>query len=252
MAGSIVGVDTSNQTTIAINCVQSLLANCSFSSYVLPITVTKGPSTFALSLSSTTKRSADYTIFVQSQECDIISSTESASCMVYTSWWYSNSSTSTSMSKTNTVALSPAQITYDTLMVTAGIEKLLAPATTTQVESETASSTSTGVLSTTTAASSSSSSPGSHSSKAWIAGPVVGAVAGCALVAGAVYWCLRRKRRDSMVSGGVGIHDPSEEISPYVSPSQYQYKGYIPAETQGTPVAELPAHDSSWPRELSA
>ncbi|PWY82975.1 hypothetical protein BO70DRAFT_361902 [Aspergillus heteromorphus CBS 117.55] len=250
MAGSIVAVDTTNnQTTIAVNCIQSLLANCSFSSYALPITVTKGLSTFSLSLSSTRKKAADYTIFVQTQECVVISSTESASCVVFTSWWYSNSSTSTSMSKTATVTLSPAQITYDSLLVTAGVEKLqntLAPSATAGP-----SSTSTAVLSTATAGPASS-SPESHSSKAWIAGPVIGAVAGCALIAAGVFWFLRRKKkqRDSVVSRGVTVYDPSREISAYGSPMQDQFKEGIPAEAQGTPVAELPAHDSSWAREL--
>ncbi|PYI10795.1 hypothetical protein BO78DRAFT_182691 [Aspergillus sclerotiicarbonarius CBS 121057] len=245
LAGSIVGVDTDqDQTTIAINCIQSLLANCSMSSIGMPPTFTMGPSTFIYSWSSTRQNSQEYTIDVQSEGCRIFSSTESASCWLYASYWHSAGTTSTSESVTENVTMNSADITYDTLMVMAGVEKLLAPATTTQTQD----ATTTASLSTTAAVSSSSSRPETHS-KAWIAGPAVGAAAGCALAAAGLYWCLRRKKQGEMAGAETTIQLPSGEID-HSSP-QSPYKADMAAETQGTPVAELPAHDSSWPRELA-
>ncbi|RAL02747.1 uncharacterized protein BO80DRAFT_30086 [Aspergillus ibericus CBS 121593] len=249
LAGSIVGVDTDqDQTTVAINCIQSLLANCSMRSIGMPPTFTMGPSTFIYSWSSTRQNSQEYTIDIQSEGCKIFSSTESASCWLYASYWHSAGTTSTSKSVWENVTMNSADITYDTLMVTAGVEKLLAPATATQTQDVT--STATASFSTASAASSSSSSPERHSSKAWIAGPAVGAVAGCALIAAGTYWCLRWKKPRKMTGTETAIQHPSGGIGTY-SNLQAPEKADMATETQGTPVAELPAHDSTWPRELA-
>ncbi|EYE95258.1 uncharacterized protein EURHEDRAFT_412068 [Aspergillus ruber CBS 135680] len=168
MGGSIVNVDaSSNQTIIAINCVQSLLAYCSFSSYVLPMTITSGPSTFAWSMSSTALSGSVYSIAGQSQNCAVIGSTQSANCLIYDNHWHLNISTTSLSSTSATVELSAAQITYDLLTVTAGIEKL-SPDSTASVSSITVTGTAT-----------SSTDPGKNSSKAWIAGPDIGDVVGC-------------------------------------------------------------------------
>ncbi|GLB10049.1 hypothetical protein AtubIFM57258_005988, partial [Aspergillus tubingensis] len=139
------------------------------------------------------------------------------------------------------------QITYHDLSITAGVEKLLAPVTTTQAQNKTAVATSTALTSTTaaafttTAATSPSPTPETHSSRAWIAGPVAGAVAGCGLVVAVLYWCRRRKiQGEPSADAGPIIQDPSGEIKRPGSPVKY-----MAAETQGTPVSELPADEPS-------
>ncbi|OOF91151.1 hypothetical protein ASPCADRAFT_510354 [Aspergillus carbonarius ITEM 5010] len=252
LVGSIVNVDTGqDQTTIAIDCIQSLLANCSTRPLGMPPTFTMGPSTFMYSWSSTRQNSQAYTIDVQAEGCKIFSSTESASCWLYASYWHSDNATSTSTSVTETVTMNSADITYDTLMVTAGIEKLLAPATTTQNRDGTVTASIVTASVSTTAFSSSSSSK-THSSRAWIAGPVVGAVTGCALLAVGVYWCRRRKKhRDPMAAAETASQLRSGGMDAYRSTLQPPHEAGMTAEAQGTPLAELPAHDSSWPRELA-
>ncbi|OJJ69152.1 hypothetical protein ASPBRDRAFT_57680 [Aspergillus brasiliensis CBS 101740] len=248
LAGSIVDVDTmEGRTTIGVNCVHSLLANCSMEAAGIPDTITIGPSTYIHSSSDTEQNSQYYTIWIDSRVCRIFSSTQSASCESYTSYWYSDSITSTSMDSIRTTTWEAAEINYYRLSITAGAEKLLPPVTTTQTQKGTATvSTSTALTSTTAAASSPRPVPEIHYSKAWIAGPIVGAVAGCGLMAAAVYWCLRRKRQIEPSAGsGPTIQDPSEEIRGLGSPTKSTYKADMPAETQGTPVAELPANEPS-------
>ncbi|PWY71597.1 hypothetical protein BO94DRAFT_539551 [Aspergillus sclerotioniger CBS 115572] len=252
LVGSIVNVDTDqDQTTIAINCIQSLLANCSTRSLGMPPTFTMGPSTFIYSWSSTRHNSQAYTIDVQAEGCKIFSSTESASCWLYASYWHSDNATSTSTSVTENVTMNSADITYDTLMVTAGVEKLLAPATTTQNQDGTGTA-STVTASVSTATFSSRSSSKTHPPSAWIAGPVMGAMIGCALIAAGVYWCLRRrKQKDPMTTAETAIQPPSEEMDASGSILKTPPEADMTAEAQGTPLAELPAHNSSWPRELA-
>ncbi|GLA07417.1 hypothetical protein AnigIFM60653_008648 [Aspergillus niger] len=250
LAGSIVDVDTvEDRTTIGTNCIQSLLANCSMESVSFPPTFTMGPSTYIHSSSGTEQNSQKYTIGIDSKACRIFSSTQSASCKLYASYWYSDSITSTSQDITRTTALKSAEIKYHSLWITAGAEKLSAPVTTTRTQNRTAVPTATALTSTTVAVSSPSPAPEIHSSKTWIAGPIVGAIAGCGLIAAVVYCCLRRKRQIvPSVAPGPAIQDPSEEISALSSPVKSPYKAGIPAETQGTPVSELPADEPSWNR----
>ena len=97
------------------------------------MTITSGPSTFAWSMSSTTQSDSVYSIAGQSQNCVVIGSTQSASCLIYDNYWHSNIS-ATSLSTTSaTVELNAEQITYDLLTVTAGVEKLV-PASTTSTK----------------------------------------------------------------------------------------------------------------------
>ncbi|GKZ22710.1 hypothetical protein AbraIFM66951_002114 [Aspergillus brasiliensis] len=248
LAGSIVDVNTmEGQTTIGVNCVYNQLANCSMEAAGIPHTITIGPSTYMHSSSETEQNTQGYTISIDSRACKIFSSTQSASCESYTSYWYSDSVTSTSMDSMRTTTLDAAEISYYRLTITAGVEKLSARVTRTQTQKGTATiSTATALTSTTAAASSPRPVPEIHSSKAWVAGPVVGAVAGCGLIAAAIYWCLRRKRQIEPSAGsGPTIQDPSEEIRGLGSTAKSTYKADMPAETQGTPVAELPANEPS-------
>ncbi|PYH38407.1 uncharacterized protein BO87DRAFT_393826 [Aspergillus neoniger CBS 115656] len=225
LAGSIVDVNTvEGQTTIANR---------------IPPTITVGPSTYIHSSSGTKQDPQKFTIGIDSRACRIFSSTQRASCETYVSSWWSDPTTIMSMERTSTTILGPADITYHHLSITAGAEKLPSLVTTTQAQNKTAVATSTALTSTTTAAPSPSPTPETHSSRAWIAGPVAGAVAGCGLVVVVLYWCLRRKiQGEPSADAGPIIQDPSGEIKRPGSPVKY-----TAAETQGTPVSELPADE---------
>ncbi|GKZ82739.1 hypothetical protein AnigIFM56816_007560 [Aspergillus niger] len=246
LAGSIVDVDTvEDRTTIGTNCIHSLIANCSLETVSFPPTFTMGPSTYIHSSSGSEQNSQQYTIDIDSRACRIFSSTQSASCEFYASYWYSDPKTSTSKHITRHTTLKSSEINYHNLLITAGVEKLPTPVTTSQTQKRTVP-TATALPSTTAAASSPSSSSESRPSKAWIAGPVVGAVAGCGLVAAALYWCLRRKgQEEPSADSGPIIQDPSEEIRGLSRPAKSVYEAGMPAETQGTPVSELPADEPS-------
>ncbi|KAL7654861.1 hypothetical protein ACMYSQ_006851 [Aspergillus niger] len=246
LAGSIVDVDTvEDRTTIGTNCIHSLIANCSLETVSFPPTFTMGPSTYIHSSSGSEQNSQQYTIDIDSRACRIVSSTQSASCEFYASYWYSDPKTSTSKHITRHTTLKSSEINYHNLLITAGVEKLPTPVTTSQTQKRTVP-TATALPSTTAAASSPSSSSESRPSKEWIAGPVVGAVAGCGLVAAALYWCLRRKgQEEPSADSGPIIQDPSEEIRGLSSPAKSVCEAAMPAETQGTPVSELPADEPS-------
>ncbi|BCS02320.1 uncharacterized protein AKAW2_60584S [Aspergillus luchuensis] len=242
LAGSIVDVNTvEGQTTIVLNCTQGIFARCDMEANRIPPTITVGPSTYIHSSSGTTQDPQKSTIGIDSRACRIISSTQRASCETYVSSWWSDPTTIMSMERTSTTTLGPADITYHHLTITAGAEKLSSPVTATQAQNKTAVATSTALTSTTTAAPSPSPTPETHSSRAWIAGPVAGAVAGCGLVVAVLYWCLRRKiQGEPSADAGPIIQDPSGEIKRPGSPVKY-----MAAETQGTPVSELPADEPS-------
>ncbi|GAQ41030.1 hypothetical protein ASPNIDRAFT_40383 [Aspergillus niger] len=253
LAGSIVDVNTvEGQTTIVMNCIESPPARCDLEADRIPRTITIGPSTYIHSSSGTEQDPQKYTISIDSRACRIFSSTQRASCETYMSSWYSDPTTIMSMETMRTTILGPGEITYHHLSITAGVEKLLSPVTTTQTQNKTAVATSTALTSTTaaafttTAAPSPSQTPEIHSSKAWIAGPVAGAVAGCGLIVAAAYWCLRgRRQREPSADSRPITQDPSEEIKRLGSPVRYAYKVGMAAETQGTPVSELPADEPS-------
>ncbi|PYH66145.1 uncharacterized protein BO88DRAFT_428081 [Aspergillus vadensis CBS 113365] len=248
LAGSIVNVDTvEDRTTIGANCIHSLVVNCSLETVSFPPTFTMGPSTYIHSSSGSEQNSQQYTSNIDSRACRIFSSTQSASCEIFASYWYSDAQTSTSKHTKRHTTLRSSEINYHNLLITAGIEKLPTAVTTSQTQKRTATvPTATALASTTAAASSPSPNSQSHPSKAWVAGPVVGAVVGCGLIAAVLYWCLRRKRQKvpSADSGPI-IQDPSEEIRGLDNPVKSAYKACTPAETQGTPVSELPADEPS-------
>ncbi|KAJ5760646.1 hypothetical protein N7520_007802 [Penicillium odoratum] len=87
------------------------------------------------------------------------------------------------------------------------------------------------------------STPSSSSSQAWIAGPVVGAIAGMALVGGLVLWYFRRTRKTPGDAEGAG--PPNWE-------SRRELQGaHEPPELQANaPPSEL--HSDAAKAELSA
>jgi hypothetical protein len=121
------------------------------------------------------------------------------------------------------------------LAVLSGLENLPTPTAATQASpGHTGTSTSTP---TTTAA---TTSEHHSSSKAWIAGPVVGAVAGLALAAAAAFWFVSRRRK--------GKTDPVYWNPTEGTPEVPEHQAYLPA--QNARLGELPA--KSAPAELSA
>lgn len=170
-------------------------------------------------MSSTTRSDSVYSIAGQSQNCVVTGSTQSASCLIYDDYWHSNISTTSFSSTSATVELSAAQITYDLLTVTAGVEKL-APAST-------ASMTSTA----TAGIANNSTVSGQHSSKAWIAGPVIGAVVGCAVIAAGVYLCLLRRRKgnsENEKSNNVQSYPDSPELDTNQSQTE-EWRAELPS-----------------------
>ncbi|KAL2824241.1 hypothetical protein BDW59DRAFT_162577 [Aspergillus cavernicola] len=189
-AGSISAVDwETNQTTIVMDCLPGLDTPCGL--FAAPFTFTNGPSTFAYTgyyPYASTSSASD----TESVSCDIVSSTQTAYCETTYISDSANADTAT-MTQFETSVYSQGNIAYDAILVTAGVENLVsADATTT-----TTASLPSGSISLAEPSTISDSGDGSGSSKAWIAGPVVGGLVGLVLIAGAVWFWLRRRRRQT-------------------------------------------------------
>ncbi|KAL3472031.1 hypothetical protein BJX99DRAFT_236180 [Aspergillus californicus] len=184
LGGSIAAVDWDIQaTTIVLDCLSEESTDCAMMD--VPFTITSGPSTYAYT-AYYTQVDASYS------HTDVVSCavTESAVCdMTYYSWF---GSTTTAFTRLETSTYSPDDFTYEVVPITAGLEKL----------SSTSDATATPSESTSGADSNSDSDSGGSSSKAWIAGPVVGAIVGCALIAGAIWFWLRRRRAGAQSATG--------------------------------------------------
>ncbi|PYI03241.1 hypothetical protein BO78DRAFT_472122 [Aspergillus sclerotiicarbonarius CBS 121057] len=241
---SIVSVDQGrNETTAILNCLSSELGLCSLTS---PATVIMGPSTVAISFTSTfadtltitTDSMVMYALETRLINCNITSSTQSARCLsTYEVWGSSGSITAAS---TSTYTHDMSAVAYQAIPITAGLDKLVVSAT------STTTTTSTGTSTSTSTSSGQSGSSKSSSSKAWIAGPVIGALAGCALITAALYWWMRRRRRNRPPADGAQA-DPTDSIP---------YKAELPTdniarqpdemarvELPVSDVAELPVRD---------
>ncbi|PWY70830.1 hypothetical protein BO94DRAFT_628236 [Aspergillus sclerotioniger CBS 115572] len=244
-AASIVSVDRSrNETTAILNCMTDDLDICSFT---LPGTVLIGPSTVVFSVTDTTTTPVTvgtepvliYGVWTEWINCEITSSAQTARCVTSFEEWESYSG-DTSL-YTTVASRNLSAITYLDIPITAGLENLIVSATSTAASTVSSTSTAAPMATSTatgTASSSTSGQPQSSrtSSKAWIAGPVIGGLAGCVLIAAAVYWWMRRNRQAADIAQGTE------------SPSDIPYKAELPADnvTAATgPVvrAELPSPD---------
>ncbi|KAJ5984726.1 hypothetical protein N7481_006825 [Penicillium waksmanii] len=232
--GSVVSADAT-ATTIQIDCRSSATSQCTSSGYLLPQTLTAGPSFQDFHYDVTSFWNKTIYIVTGTLDCNVTGSTLGASCYFSTSTWISSGTNSNSSVFATTASISSFNLKYNTLAVSSGLENLpTATAATNASPGHTGTSTSTPT--TTTAM-----TPEHHSSsEAWIAGPVVGAVAGLALAAAAVFWFVSRRRK----SNADPVYWNTTEGAPEIS----EHQAYLPA--QNAQIGELPA--KSVPAELSA
>ncbi|CAI7606704.1 unnamed protein product [Penicillium pancosmium] len=227
--GSVVSADAST-TTIQIDCRSSATNQCTSSGYLLPQTLTVGPSFQDFHYDVTSFWNKTIFIVTGTLDCNVTGSTLGASCYFSTSTWISSGTNSKSSVFATTASISSFNLKYNTLAVSSGLENLpIATTATNASPGHTRTSTSTP---TTTAA---MASEHHSSSEAWIAGPVVGAVAGLALAAAAAFWFVSRRHL---------VYWNPTEGAPEVS----EHQAYLPA--QFAQMGELQA--KSVPAELSA
>ncbi|CAI7623118.1 unnamed protein product [Penicillium crustosum] len=218
--GSVMSADAT-ATTYQIDCRSSATKQCTSSGYLLPQTLTVGPSFQNFHYDVTSFWNKTIFIVTGTLDCNMTGSTLGASCYFSTSTWVSSGTTNTSSVFTTSASISSANLKYNTLAVPSGLENLpVETAATNASPGHTGTSTS---KPTTTAA---TTSEHHSSSKAWIAGPVIGAVAGLALATVAGFWFISRRQGTSEASG---------------------HPTYLPV--QGTQVSEL---SSTQVGELSA
>lgn len=234
LEGSVVSADVT-ATTIQIDCRSSVTNQCHSSGYILPQTLTGGPSFQEFHYDVTSFYNSTIYIITGTLDCNMTGSTLGASCYFSTSTWISSGMNATSSAWSTATSISSFNLKYNTLTVSSGLEKLpTKTAATNASPGHTGTSTSTP---TTTAAT----TPEHHSSsEAWIAGPVIGAVAGLALAAAAAFWYVSRRRKTNA--------DPVYWNPTEGKPEGSEHQAYMPV--QNTQAEELPA--TSAPAELSA
>lgn len=241
LEGSVVSADVT-ATTIQIDCRSSVSKQCLSAGYILPQTLTSGPSLQEFHYDVTSFYNSTIYIITGTLDCNVTGSTLGASCYFSTSTWISSGMNATSSAWSTATSISSFNLKYNTLTVSSGLEKLSTEAAATSASpGHTGTSTSTP---TTTAAP----TPENHSSsEAWIAGPVIGAVAGLALAAAAAFWCASRRRKtneDTM------YWNPTEG-----TPAVSEHQAHMPARntraqelSAKTELAELSAQDK--PHEM--
>ncbi|KAJ5461615.1 uncharacterized protein N7458_003167 [Penicillium daleae] len=226
--GSVVATNGS-LTTIEVNCLASSATSCP--TYVaLPYYLTIGPSTQGLYGWTTalpyTESSVVYYAKSMTQQCEITSITQGASCKTTESEFWSGGDTTTRSSWAITSSTPADRLTMATLTVNGGLQLLQSPI----------SSPIPTMITTTTHGGQTNSLPTAatmmsqeeSSSKAWIAGPILGAFAGVSFIIGMVIWHIKRKTSTRTVENvQAGPLDMTQEKPP----SLPEYK------------AELPAHD---------
>ncbi|KAJ5456094.1 uncharacterized protein N7458_003677 [Penicillium daleae] len=192
LEGSIMSADASS-TTIQIDCRSSVTAQCISSGYVLPQTLTKGPSFQDYYYDVTSLFNSTIFVITGRLDCNMTSSTLGASCFASTSTWASRGTNASSSVWSTSVTISSFNLKYNTLTVSSGLENLQTATTAAIIASPSQTVTSTPTPTTTPAVE--TSSAGHSSSKAWIAGLVIGVLAGLALVAGTAIWCVGRRHK---------------------------------------------------------
>ncbi|KAL2818712.1 hypothetical protein BDW59DRAFT_165375 [Aspergillus cavernicola] len=215
--GSVVSADDS-ATTILIDCRSSVTNQCSSSGYVLPQTLTTGPS-------------------FQDYHYD---STLGASCYASTSTWVSSGLNATSSASSTSISISTFNFKYNTLAVSSGLEKLQPTETAASNASPGQTVTSTSEPTTTTM----TTSEHGLSSKAWIAGPVVGAVVGLALVAAVILWYVGHRRKSDTDPLGGNQKDEISRVSelPSFLPRENVEVGELAGKSARAELSAQPNH----------
>jgi hypothetical protein len=228
LVGSISAVDHENEeTTIVLDCAPTV-TSCLES--LIPLTITTGPSTFIYtwswdgpgwgSIPSTATVDSRETI-----ECGIVG-TQTLGCLTS----HVDSYSGTALPVTTALSVYGTEgFSREAVVITAGVEKL--------ETATSATATSTGDSVDETAGSTpadpegDSGSGSGSSSKAWIAGPVVGGLVAVALVVGLVFFLRRRRQKRAASATAVA---PIAEL-----PEKGVYKGELPAREPA--AAELSA-----------
>ncbi|KAE8155099.1 hypothetical protein BDV25DRAFT_135142 [Aspergillus avenaceus] len=185
-----------NDTTLVVQCPRTALGECKVAG---PLSITNGPSTFVAAFDYTgtvttaQESSTAYYIVHAATNCDITASVSIASCLFSGSQYLTADGTATTQTFTGSTQLGASQITSQAIRITGGIEKLVSP-TLTPTSTSTPEPTS------------------SSSSKAWIAGPVIGAVAGVIIIFGGVYWMLRRRKYQAAATDAPAIDNLATEF----------------------------------------
>ncbi|KAJ5723996.1 hypothetical protein N7488_002031 [Penicillium malachiteum] len=242
MEASVITADPS-RTTVELDCKSEYSSNCSSSGMVWPQTVIVGESIQAMNYDVTSYYGGTLWIVSGNASCTVTNISMGALCDLSTLSWYSSGTVSNSSSVDGQQVTLEPTLSYATIDLVSGLDKL-AVATTSSGASPasmvtTTSAPNTGTLAPTNTADSSSSlssplssSSSSSSSKAWIAGPVAGGIAGIALIAGLIFWCIRRKRQGAGTGQGAEKGNPSELQGNYEAP---ELPGnYRPSELSGT------------------
>lgn len=150
--------------------------------------------------------------------------------------------------------ISAMSVIMETGSVVGYISTQITPTSTTSANLTTTTQTSTSETTTEANSPSPTVSPKNQpvsESRAWVAGPVVGSVAGVSGIIGAAFLLIRRRRRqsDKSIAGKDGgpnqLHDkpelPAEEIHHRQSPVETTAKALPPQELHSAEIAELPA-----------
>lgn len=122
VAGSIVGAD-STATTIALNCLND--TSCVIGTK--PVTLTQGPSTLIADIVTQTDIEGYSGTITAAVACNIISSTQAATC---TATGTVSLGQSSAITITTTTTIPSSRITYEQLLITGGLEKLNSPSAT--------------------------------------------------------------------------------------------------------------------------
>lgn len=125
VAGSIVGAD-STATTIALNCLND--TSCVIGTK--PVTLTQGPSTLIADIVTQTDIEGNSGTITAAVACNIISSTQAATCTATGTVSFGAQGQSSAITITTTTTIPSSRITYEQLLITGGVEKLNNPSAT--------------------------------------------------------------------------------------------------------------------------
>ncbi|KAL3263038.1 hypothetical protein ABHI18_002149 [Aspergillus niger] len=238
LGASILDVNaTTNQTTAIFNCQSSKLGNCRIT---VPVSATNGPSTAELTLTSVgsvtpltdpTKSTTSLVIYVIHTYIfrSEITAPSDASCTITDYAW--ESSDTFTFSYTSTSSSTFKALSYNSIPVTAGLEKLSRWVGVPSVVTDAAST------ATERSGPSQLSHPKQHFKNplAWIAAPVVFLFVAGALVAGVVFW-RKRKVAAKRSAGQPASSDRTENTA-----SRVFGKAELPAADHG--IVESPGYE---------